>query len=147
MNKEKNLYYIFAKAERMEDIMDIEGVKLDSRLEGTHDEISFPLHSMRLAENYHSSIITRYGLKGLMSKVAKNRDKSVFVVANRNDPETAGILIDSDNQHSYSLNETLYIPVPKKFAVLEPDKNYFEMTLKANIFLALLEADEEELHR
>lgn len=146
MNKEKNLYYLFTKAKLMEDILDIEDFNLNSGLDQSY-EICVPPHLMSLAENLYSSLFTSYGVRGLMNIVAKNRDKNVYVFASRNDPENASVIIDTDNKHSYSFNETLYIPVPKKFAILEPDKHYFEMTLKANILLSLLEADEKELHR
>ncbi len=147
MDKEKNLYYSPTKAERMEDILDIENVIPNTHLEGSKGEICIPLHLMRLAETRLSSLFSYYDIRNFMGFVARNRDKDVFVLANRDEPEKASIVVDTDNQYSYSPRDPLCIPVPKKFAVLEPDKNYFEMTLRGNILLSLLEVDEKELHR
>lgn len=131
----------------MEDILDIEGVNPNIHIERSHGEVCVPPHLMRLAETLFSSLFTNYSIKDLMSIVASNRDKNVFVLSNRDKPEKASVVVDADHQYSYSFNDPLCIPIPKKFAILEPDKNYFEMTLKGNIVLSLLEVDENELHR
>ncbi|MFO7966591.1 MAG: hypothetical protein R6U44_03225 [Archaeoglobaceae archaeon] len=131
----------------MEDILDFEGNNPDTRLEGAQGEVCVPLHLMRLAETLSSSIFTSYGIRDLMGIVARNRDKDVYVFASRDEPQKANIFVDTDDQYSYSFDDPLCIPVPKKFAILEPDKNYFEMTLKGNILLSLLGVDEKELHR
>ncbi len=131
----------------MEDILDIEGINSIRQLEGAHGEMCVPLHLMRLAETIFSSLFTEYGIRDLMGIVARNRDKDVYVLATRDEPEKADIVIDMDKGYSYSFHDPLCIPVPKRFAILEPDKNYFEMTLKGNILLSLMEVDEKELHR
>lgn len=131
----------------MEDILDVESINPNSRLEGGQGEMCVPPHLMRLAETLFSSLFTNYGIRELMSIVSRNKDKDVFLVASRDEPEKASVVVDKDRKYSYSFNDPLCIPIPKKFAILEPDKNYFEMTLKGNILLSLLEVDEKELHR
>jgi len=80
-----------------------------------------------------------------MKIVKENKDRTIYIVVSRGEPETVSLVADEAGR--YSSGEVLSIPVPKKFAILEPDKNYFEQTLRANIFLAVMGVDERELHR
>ncbi len=102
--------------------------------------------SSKLADAICSKLLSSYTIEEIMETVAKNRDKPVYVYVKRDKPESARIVVDSNGRHCYRCDDVLLIPVPKKFALLEPDKMYFEMTLRANIFLAVKGAEERELH-
>jgi len=100
----------------------------------------------QLVERIMASLMKKYSIEEIMRTVSRNRDKTVYVCVRRENPDSAKILVDHSCCHRYRCDSTLYIPIPKKFAVLEPDKLYFEMTLRANITLALTGARESELH-
>ena len=102
---------------------------------------------MKIAETICCSLFSKYSVEELMAIVEKYRNMSLFVSTTRNDPANVRVIVDVDGKYKYSANEQLCIPIPKKFAVLEPDRHYFEMTLRANVLLAVLGADEKELHR
>jgi hypothetical protein len=98
----------------------------------------------KLADKICISLLNTHPIEEIMEFVKKHKEKSVYVYAERSNPSEVKLLVDSKKR--YRCDDVLLIPVPKKFAVLEPDKLYFEMTLKANIFLAVQGAEERELH-
>ncbi len=101
--------------------------------------------SQKLAERIFRSLTSKHSLEDVMKVVKENKDRTVYIVVSRDEPETVSLVADVAGK--YSNGEILAIPVPKKFAILEPDRNYFEQTLRANIFLAVMGVDERELHR
>ncbi len=103
-------------------------------------------HSTKLVDIIYGSLISKYSIKDLMDMVRKNKEFNIFIVVERIYPSDVEVVVDREGIYRYNSGEILMIPVPKRFAVLEPDENYFVMTLKANIFLALCGADERELH-
>ena len=109
----------------------------------TLTELELP--QSKIADAIYSSLLNTYPIEKLMETVKKHKDEQIYIYTRRDNPEAVEVLI-SNNQHGYRCDDVLMIPVPKKFAVLEPDKVYFEMTLKANIFLAVQGADKRELH-
>ncbi len=112
-------------------------LECDSKVEGTDEQY--------LAERIFRLLLSRYDVESIMKFVEDNRDKNVYVIVSREFPEDVRLV--ADNNGRYACGSVLAIPVPKKFVLLEPDKNYFEQTLRANIFLALSGADENDLHR
>ena len=102
--------------------------------------------SSKLANAICDKLLNSYTIEEIMEMVAKNRDKPIYVYVKRDKPESVKLVIDSNGKHCYRCDDVLLIPVPKKFVLLEPDKMYFEMTLKANIFLAVRGVEERELH-
>ena len=102
--------------------------------------------SVKLADEICKYLLSTHTIEELMETVRKNRNWNVYICTKRTDPSHIEILIDKENKHCYRCDEILMIPIPKKFAVLEPDKFYFEMTLKANILLAVQGAREKDLH-
>jgi len=96
-----------------------------------------------LADRIFRNLISKHSVEDLMKMISGNRDKNLFLVVSRDSPGEMNIVVGG----KYSRGKVLAIPLPKKFAVLEPDKNYFEQTLKANILLAVRGAEEKELHR
>ncbi len=100
----------------------------------------------KLADIILENLMKVYTIEEIMQTVRKNRDKSIYLCVKRSKPEMPKIFVDSNGNHRYRCDETLLIPIPKKFVILEPDKLYFEMTLRANIMLALNGAEEKELH-
>ncbi|HID43515.1 MAG TPA: hypothetical protein EYP30_07060 [Archaeoglobaceae archaeon] len=112
-----------------------------------YEVICGPPHLLKLADNICSRLLSKHCVEDLMEIVSKNRNKDVFILASRSKPDKVSVIVDIDEKYGYSSGEPLFIPLPKKFAVLEPDKKYFERTLKANILLTVLQADEKELHR
>ena len=101
--------------------------------------------SQKLAEIIFRSLTSKHSLEDVMKVVKENKDRTVYIVVSRDEPETVSLVADVAGK--YSNGEILAIPIPKKFAILEPDRNYFEQTLRANIFLAVMGVDERELHR
>jgi len=112
-----------------------------------YEVICGPPHLMKLANSICSKLFSKHCVEDLMEIVSKNRNKDVFILASRSKPDKVSILVDTDKKYCYSSGDPLFIPLPKKFAVLEPDREYFERTLKANILLTVLRAEEKELHR
>jgi len=102
--------------------------------------------SSKLADIICSHLLNSYTIEEIMEMVARNRDKAIYVYVKRGKPDSVKLLVDSNGRHCYRCDDVLVIPVPKKFVLLEPDKLYFEMTLRANIFLAVRGAEERELH-
>jgi len=126
----------------------------ESSLAGNQDSfeegcevICGPPHLLKLADNICASLLEKHCIEEIMEIVSRNRNKSVFIFASRSKPDKVSVIADLDDKYSYSSGDPLFIPLPKKFAVLEPDKKYFERTLRANVLLTVLEADEKELHR
>ncbi len=103
-------------------------------------------HQHELVNRIFGGLVSKYKIEDLMKLVKENRDCTVYIALTRDNPMDVDIVIDREGKYSYCCGDVLMIPIPKKFAVLEPDKKYFEMTLKANIFLAVMRADERELH-
>ncbi len=116
-------------------------------ISSTEHIVCGPPPLMKIAETICCSLFSKYSVEELMAIVEKYKNGSLFISTSRRDPANVRVIVDVDGKYKYSSNEQLFIPIPKKFAVLEPDKNYFEMTLRANILLAVLGADEKELHR
>ncbi|MBE8540495.1 hypothetical protein [Geoglobus acetivorans] len=77
-------------------------------------------------------VFEKYSIDQLMEMV-RGRE-NVYLLLHRDDREFVDIYVSNNGVDS---SEFIAVPVPKRFAVLEPDKNYFEITLKANIALAL----------
>ncbi len=102
---------------------------------------------IKLAENICEIIFSKYSVESLMEFVRKNKTKDIFIEVSRKNPKDAKLIVDTEGKLKYSFSEPLMIPIPKKFAILEPDKYYFEMTLRANVFLAVFRANEKELHK
>ncbi|MBO8180556.1 MAG: hypothetical protein H0Z19_08800 [Archaeoglobus sp.] len=100
----------------------------------------------KIADKILENLMRVYSIDEIMQTVRKNKDKSIYLCVKRSKPESPKIFVDSNGNHCYRCDETLMIPIPKKFVILEPDKLYFEMTLRANIMLALNGAEERELH-
>uniref|UniRef100_A0A7C3RB25 Uncharacterized protein n=1 Tax=Archaeoglobus fulgidus TaxID=2234 RepID=A0A7C3RB25_ARCFL len=103
--------------------------------------------NLKLADKILENLMKIYSIEEIMQTVKKYKDKSIYLCVKRSKPESPKIFVDSNGNHCYRCDETLMIPIPKKFAVLEPDRLYFEMTLRANIMLALNGAKECDLHR
>ncbi len=103
-------------------------------------------HQHKLVNRIFGGLISKYRLEDIMRLVKENKNCTVYISLTRENPMDVDIVVDKEGKYSYCCGDVLMIPIPKKFAVLEPDKKYFEMTLKANIFLALMKADEKELH-
>lgn len=100
----------------------------------------------KLVDTIIENLTKVYTIEEIMQIVKKNSDKGVYLCVKRSRPESPKIFVDSNGNHCYRCDETLLVPIPKKFVILEPDKIYFEMTLRANIMLALNGAAEKELH-
>ncbi len=103
-------------------------------------------HQQKLVNRIYGGLVSKYRIEDLMKLVRENKDCTVYLTLTRDNPMDVEIVVDREGRYSYCCGDVLMIPIPKKFAVLEPDKKYFEMTLKANIFLAIMKADEKELH-
>ncbi len=100
----------------------------------------------KIADDIMRNLLNSYTIDEIMDLVMKNRDKSIYVCVKRGKPDSAKIFVDSNGKHCYRCDDTLLVPIPKKFVILEPDRMYFEMTLRANLLLALRGAEEKELH-
>jgi hypothetical protein len=112
------------------------------------DEDSSEIHvDNHVAERICRCLFKKYNTEKLMEIVRQNNGSNIFIVVNRKRPSRLRVVVDKHGRYSYCSGERLCIPVPKKFAVLEPDMNYFEMTVKANVFLAVLGVEEKDLHR
>ncbi len=85
-------------------------------------------------------IFERFPVDYLM-KLVKNSSEDVYLLMHRDDMNFIDIYVGKNNK---DFGEFIAIPVPKRFAVLEPDREYFEITLKANVALAL--KGEKEFH-
>jgi hypothetical protein len=106
-----------------------------------------PPHIIDLAEKIITGLLDSYPIEELMKMVKENSTDSVYIITSKRNPEKVRVIVDSSGKFKYCCQDPLFIPLPKKFAVLEPDKNYFERTLRANVFLTLMEASEIDLHR
>jgi hypothetical protein len=93
------------------------------------------------------NLTKKYSIPEIMKLTRENSSKNIFIVVSKGNPERVNLIIDHTEKLSYCSEDPLFIPIPKKFAVLEPDVTYFERTLKANVYLALMKASENELHR
>jgi len=114
----------------------------------TNSELIYPQRNLiKLAENICNAIFEKYSVEKLMNFVKKNRVNPLYIKVSREDPSSVKLIVDKDGKFKYNSNEPLVIPIPKKFAILEPDRQYFEMTLRANVFLAVFKANERELHK
>lgn len=85
-------------------------------------------------------IFERFPIDYLMDLVKKSSE-DVYLLMHRDDRNFIDIYIGKNNK---DFGEFIAIPIPKRFAVLEPDREYFEITLKANVALAL--KGEKEFH-
>ncbi|HIP58676.1 MAG TPA: hypothetical protein EYH00_05175 [Archaeoglobus profundus] len=104
------------------------------------------LQHLKLVNGIFDGLTSKYSIEDIMNIVRENKNYTVYISLNRRNPWNVDIVIDKEGRFNYRCDEDMMIPIPKKFAVLEPDKKYFEMTLKANIFLAVIKADKKELH-
>jgi len=102
--------------------------------------------SLRLTNVIYGRLLSKYRIRDLMKMIREKPNEDFYIIVNRSNPLKVEIRRDRDGRYRYKSGEELVIPIPKRFAVLEPDENYFRQTLKANIFLALNGADEKELH-
>ncbi|ADC66363.1 conserved hypothetical protein [Ferroglobus placidus DSM 10642] len=91
-------------------------------------------------DEIYVEITSKIPLKELMQIVRKYRDRDLFLRINRKKKMLESITFYEGNDE-----ECIFVPIPKRFAVLEPDEHYFEVTLKANIVLAL--KGEKDYHR
>ncbi|AKG91101.1 hypothetical protein GAH_01612 [Geoglobus ahangari] len=85
------------------------------------------------AEKVCCSIFQRFSVDELMRLVRESQE-DVYILLHREDRDFVDIYIGKNNK---DFGEFIAIPLPKRFAVLEPDRNYFEVTLRANVALAL----------
>ncbi len=85
------------------------------------------------ADDVCSCIFEKFSVDSLMNLVRENKD-DVYILLHKEDRDFVDIYIGKNNR---DFGEFIAIPLPKRFAVLEPDKNYFELTLRANIAIAL----------
>ncbi|RLI72474.1 hypothetical protein DRO97_08885 [Archaeoglobales archaeon] len=111
------------------------------------ERLDVDLPQIKIAENICYALLNKYPIDYIIDLIKENKDCRIYITSSRDKPNEVDILVDKVGRYKYQCNEFLCIPIPKKFAVLEPDKRYFEATLKANIFLAVLKADEKELHQ
>ncbi|AGK61877.1 hypothetical protein Asulf_01911 [Archaeoglobus sulfaticallidus PM70-1] len=100
-----------------------------------------------LANQIMFCLVNKYSIEEIMDITRKNSSKNIYIMVSKRNPEKVSLFVDHNGNLSYCCDDPLLIPIPKKFAVLEPDKDYFEITLKANICLALMRASEKDLHR
>ncbi len=91
-------------------------------------------------DEIYVEIVNKIPLQELMKIVRKYKDRNLFLRINRKKRKLESITFYEDNDE-----ECIFVPIPKRFAVLEPDEHYFEVTLKANIVLAL--KGERDYHR
>ncbi len=115
--------------------------------EKSYELIIAPEPIIKVANEIIANLIKKYSISEIMRLTKENSSKNVYIVVSKEDPGKVNLIIDHAERFCYCCQDPLFIPVPKKFAVLEPDTTYFERTLKANIYLALMEASENELHR
>jgi|Deesub1362A_J573_1020465.scaffolds.fasta_scaffold00086_13 hypothetical protein len=112
------------------------------------DEDSSEIHvDNYVAEKICRCLFRKYNAEKLMEIVRQNNGSNIFIVVNKKRPSRVRVVVDRHGRYRYCSGERLCIPIPKKFAVLEPDINYFEMTVKANVFLAVVGVEEKDLHR
>ena len=112
------------------------------------DEDSSEVHvDNHVAERICKSLFKKYNAQKLMELVKQNNGSNIYILVNKRRPSKLRVVVDKQGKYRYCSGEKLCIPIPKKFAVLEPDVNYFEMTVKANVFLAVLGVKEKDLHR
>ncbi len=104
------------------------------------------MRNERLANVIYGRLLSKCKVKDLMKMIRENPNANFYIIASRRDPLRVEIKVDKNSNYRYENGERLVIPIPKRFAVLEPDENYFRQTLKANISLAVSGAKERELH-
>ncbi len=92
------------------------------------------------AEKICCRILEKFNVEDLM-RLVRETSENVYILLHREEKDFCDIFIGNNNK---DFGEFIAIPIPKRFAVLEPDKYYFEVTLKANIALAL--KGEKEFH-
>ncbi len=85
------------------------------------------------AERICCRIFEKINIDELM-KLVKESPENVYIILHKEEKDFCDIFIGNNNK---DFGDFIAIPVPKRFAVLEPDRSYFEITLKANIALAL----------
>ncbi len=88
--------------------------------------------SSKLAEEICCSIFRKISKRELMNLVREKRD--VYLLIHKETGEFYNVYVGENNK---DFGEFIAIPVPKRFALLEPDENYFEMALKANIAIGI----------
>ena len=88
--------------------------------------------SSRLAEEICNEIFEKIDKKRLMQLVKEN--KEVYLLLHKETREFYNVYIGKNNK---DFGEFLAIPVPKRFVLLEPDEEYFEVALKANIAIGI----------
>ncbi len=106
------------------------------------------IDNKRLANVIYGRLLSKCRIRDLMKTIRENPDRDFYIVVKKSDPlnvEIVGIKSNSSGIRC-EMGDTIVIPIPKRFAILEPDENYFRQTLKANIFLVLNGASEKELH-
>uniref|UniRef100_A0A7C3YMM1 Uncharacterized protein n=1 Tax=Geoglobus ahangari TaxID=113653 RepID=A0A7C3YMM1_9EURY len=84
-------------------------------------------------ERIYCRILEKININKLM-KIVKESSENVYIILHKEEKDFCDIYIGDNNK---DFGDFIAIPVPKRFAVLEPDRSYFEITLKANIVLAL----------
>ncbi|RLI78211.1 hypothetical protein DRP07_11300 [Archaeoglobales archaeon] len=115
--------------------------------EESYELIVAPEPIVKIANEIILNLTRKYSIGEIMKLIKDNSSKNVYVVVSKGNPEKVNLIVDHMEKFCYCCDDPLFIPVPRKFAVLEPDAAYFERTLKANIYLALMKASENELHR
>ena len=113
----------------------------------SYELVVAPEPVVKIANQIILNLTKKYPISEIMKLIKDNSSKNIYIVVSKEHPEKVNLIVDHVDKFSYCCEDPLFIPVPKKFAVLEPDANYFERTLKANVYLALMEAAETELHR
>ncbi len=91
-------------------------------------------------DEIYVEIVSKIPLRELMDIVRNYKERELFLRINRKKKKLESITFSAGNEE-----DCIYVPIPKRFAVLEPDEHYFEVTLKANIVLAL--RGERDYHR
>ncbi len=91
-------------------------------------------------DEIYYNIVEKVPIRELMRIVREYRDRDIYIVIDRKTRKFFDLTFSV-----YEGEDLMFVPVPKRFAVLEPDEHYFEVTLKANIVLAL--KGERDYHR
>ena len=88
--------------------------------------------SSKLAEKICCAVFEKIDKKELMQLVKEK--KEVYLLLHRETKEFYNVYVGENNK---DFGEFLAIPVPKRFVLLEPDEEYFEVALKANIAIGI----------
>lgn len=85
------------------------------------------------ADRICDRIFEKINIDELM-KIVRESSENVYILLHKEEKDFCDIFVGDNNK---DFGDFIAIPVPRRFAILEPDRSYFEITLKANIALAL----------